>query len=174
MSFTCILAAHRFVFEGCARRSRGLCTRAPAAPASISVPTPSFLCLPFPLPPCRHSLAHSFSLSRPSWRFPPISSPSARPAAVPGCRLPSSVSPASHRPVMSCLPPLASSPAPRHNLPQTLKRSGCFARRSHSTSSGENTVSSHPAIAELHYHNSRARGVFGVARKSRRVAFIYI
>lgn len=150
MSFTCILAAHRFVFEGCARRSRGLCTRAPAAPASISVPTPSFLCLPFPLPPCRHSLAHSlslFSLSRPSWRFPPISSPSARPAVVPGCRLPSSVSPASRRPVMSCLPPLASSPAPRHNLPQTLKRSGCFARRSHSTFRGENTVSRDRRIA---------------------------
>lgn len=140
-------------------------------------PVPAFP--PSSLPPLARSLTRSlslFSLSRPSWRFPPISSPSARPAAVSGCRLPSSVSPASHRPVMSCLPPLASSPAPRHNLPQTLKRPGCFARRSHSTSSGENTVSSHPAIAELHYHNSRARGVFGVARKSqnRAVSHIYI
>lgn len=101
---------------------------------------------------------HSFSLSR-SLALPGVSlrylrpRVPPRPAAVPGCRLPSSVSPASLRPVMSCPPPLASSPTPRHNLPQTLKRSGRFARKSHTTF-GE-TLAFSPAITELHYHNSR-------------------
>jgi len=51
-----------------------------------------------------------------------------RPAALPGCRLPSSVLPASLRPVMSCLLSLASSPTPRHNLPQTLKKIRLFCK----------------------------------------------
>jgi len=59
-SFTCILAVQRFVFEGC---SRGLCARARRV---ISVPTPSFLCLPLSLSLSRFPSSSSISsLSRP-------------------------------------------------------------------------------------------------------------
>lgn len=91
---------------------------APRARRVISVPTPSFLCLPLSL-----SL-----LPFPSWRCPPISSASrpsscdcagvSRVSLLPFCRPP--FSPLS---VMSC-PVLASSSMSRHNLPQTLKKSG--------------------------------------------------
>lgn len=78
------------------------------------------------------TLSLSFSLSLSFLAFPSDIFALASLRVLPGCRLPSSVSPASLRTVMSCLPPLASSSTPRHNLPQTLKRSGCFARKSHS------------------------------------------
>lgn len=144
MSFTCILAVHRFVFEGLCTALTKLMHESSAAPASISVPTPSFLCLP---PPSSLPRFLSLSLSLSFLAFPSDIFALASLRVLPGCRLPSSVSPASLRPVMSCLPPLASSSTPRHNLPQTLKRSGCFARKSHSG----NGI--YAAIAELHCRN---------------------
>jgi len=81
------------------------------------------------------------SLSRPSWRFPPISSPS--PSALRVLRpCQGAVSLLPFRPllsplgVMSCLLSLASSPTPRHNLPQTLKK----IRRLPFLSRGNSTV----------------------------------
>lgn len=134
MSFTCILVVHRFVFEGCARRSRGLCTRArqhrclflSRHPLSCARLSPFLSLLPALSFPPSVFFALSPFLAFPSDIFALAVPP--RPAALPGCRLPSSVLPASLRPVMSCLLSLASSPTPRHNLPQTLKKIQLFCK----------------------------------------------
>jgi len=124
VSFMCILAVHRFVFEGCARRSRGLCTRArrlflsrhPLSCARLSLslfPSPSLaLSLSLSLPP--PFLAFPFDISSPSLLVLRL----CQGAVV--SLLP--LRPLPPRSVMPC--PLASSATPLHNLPQTLKRSG--------------------------------------------------
>lgn len=93
--------------------SRGLCTRARSA--SISVPTPSFLCAslsPFPAFPSDISSPSSLLVLR-----------------LPGCRLPSSVTPASARLCLACR-------LRHHQRPAItfLKKIRPFARKSVSTS----------------------------------------
>lgn len=106
-SFTCILAEHR-VFEGCDDGGSGtheayarelatclFLSRHPLSCASLSLPGVS--------------LRYILALVPPRPAAAGVPSPFFRYARL--CQ------------VMSCLP-LASSPTPRHNLPQTLKRSG--------------------------------------------------
>lgn len=128
--FTCILAVHR-VFEGCARLTRLMHESSRArARARLFLSRHPLSCVPLPF-----SLSPSYSLSLPSWRFPPDILVPPRPAAARSGCLPRvsllPLQPASPPPARLCVSPvrrLRHHQRPAITFLKTLKRSGPFCR----------------------------------------------